>query len=134
MEQGTQLAWEVRCVPDSLCLQQMTAFVAHNDLKSSPDGEPKSSDEGIPKADAVYFLASSADDDVAARLVARQEAVENRDFYMRCGSDLRRSADASAARRGLGKVADKPAPEPSRGDLLDWRIRFLFKRGGDWRQ
>src|SRR5215472_12039894 len=108
MEEGTQLAREVRRVPDSLCLQQMTAFVAYNDLQSSTDCEPKSWDERIPKANAVDVLASSADDEVAARLVARQEAIENRDFYMRCGSDLRRSADAPAARRGLGKVADKP--------------------------
>ena len=77
MEEGTQLAREVRRVPDSLCLQQMTAFVAHNDLQSSPDCEPKSWDERIPKANAVYVLASSADNDVAARLVARQEAIEN---------------------------------------------------------
>src|SRR5215469_11711265 len=108
IEQGTQLAREVRRVPDSLCLQQMTAFVTYNDLQSSPDCEPKSWDERIPKANAVYVLASSADNDVAARLVARQEAIENRDFYMRCGSDLRRSANALAARGGLGKVADKP--------------------------
>lgn len=62
-------------------MQQMTALVAHNDLKSGPDSEPKSWDERIPKANAVYVLASSAADDVAARLVARQEAIENRDFY-----------------------------------------------------
>ncbi len=99
---------EVRRILDSLCLQQMTAFVAHNDLQSSPDCEPKSGDERIPKANAIYVLTSSADDDVAARLVPRQEAIENRDFYMRRGSDLLRSANAHAARRRLGKVADKP--------------------------
>jgi len=108
MEERTELAQEVRRVPDSLCLQQMTALVAHNDLQSGPDCEPKSGDERIPKANAVYVLASSADDDVSARLVARQEAIDNSDFYMRCGSDLRRSANAPAARRRLGKVADKP--------------------------
>src|SRR5215469_13947523 len=134
MEEGTQLAREVRRVPDSLCLQQMTAFVAHNDLKSSPDCEPKSGDERIPKANAVYVLASSPDNDVAARLVARQEAIENRDFYMRCWSNLRRSANAPVARRRLSKVADKPTAEPSRSDLLYRRIGFLFKRGADWRQ
>ena len=76
----------------------MTAFVAHNDLQSSPDCEPKSWDERIPKANAVYVLASSTDDDVAARLVARQEAIEYRDFDVRCRSDLRRRANAPAAR------------------------------------
>ena len=63
-------------------MQQMTAFVAHNDLQSSPDCEPKSWDERIPKANAIYVLASRADDDVTARLVARQEAIDNSDFYM----------------------------------------------------
>ena len=74
----SRLAREVHRVPDSLSLQQMTAFVAHNDLQPSPHCEPKSWDERIPKANAIYVLASSADDDVAAR----QEAIENRDFYM----------------------------------------------------
>src|SRR5215472_6805708 len=134
MEEGTQLAREVRRVPDSLCLQQMTALVAHNDLQSSPDCEPKSWDERIPKANAVYVLASSADDDVAAQLIAIQEAIENRAFYMRCGSDLRRSTNAPAARCGLGKVADKPTAEPSRSDLLYRRIGLFLQRGGDWRQ
>lgn len=112
----------------------MTAFVAHNDLQSSPDCEPKSWDERIPEANAVYVLASSADDDVAARLVASQEAIEDRDFHVRCGADLCRSANAPAARRGLGKAADKPTAEPSGGDLLYRRIGLLLERGGDWRQ
>src|SRR5262249_41675251 len=112
----------------------MTAFVAHNDLQSSTDCEPKSWDERIPKANAIYVLASSADDDVAARWVARQEAIENRDSYLRCGFDLRGSANALAARGGRGKVADKPTAEPSGSDLLYRRIGLLLERGGDWRQ
>src|SRR5215472_5530393 len=112
----------------------MAALVPDNDHQSCPHCEPKSWDERIPKANAVYVLAASASDDVAARLIARQEAIENGHFHMRCRSDLRRSTNAHAARRGLGKVADEPTPEPTGSDLLYRMIRMVLERGGDWRQ
>src|SRR5258706_5812014 len=109
----------------------MPAFVADNDLESSPYRESKSWKKRVPEANAVYVVAASAEDKVTACLVARQKTIENRKVGTRSGPDLSRSGSALAARRGLRKVADKPAPQPSGSDLLHWRTRLLPKRVRD---
>jgi len=43
-------------------------------------------------------------------------------------------AGARGDRRRLDKAANKPAPEPSGSNLLDWRIRFPVDRRGDGQQ
>ena len=112
----------------------MTAFVADNDLESSPYRESKSRKKRVPEANAVYVVAASAEDKVTACLVARQKTVENRKVGTRPRPDLSGSGSTLAVRRGLRKAADKPAPEPSGSDVLHWRTRLLPKRGRDRRQ
>src|SRR5713226_2151210 len=112
----------------------MTAFVADNDLESSPHCESKSRKKRVPEANAVYVVAAGAEDKVTACLVARQETVENRKVGTGPRPDLSRSGSTLAVRRGLRKAADKPGPEPSGSDLLHWRTRLLPKRGRDRRE
>jgi hypothetical protein len=111
----------------------MTALVAGNDLKSSPDRESNSRDKRIPKPNVVYVLVARSDDELAARFVAGQESIENSKVDTRCGSDLARSGNTPAVRRGLDKSADKPAPEPPGIDLLHRRIWLVFEHGGNRR-
>lgn len=91
-------ARKVRCVPDAFGLQQMTALVACKDLESSPDCESKSWDERIPKANVVYVLAPSFEDELAARFVAGEKSIKNAKGYTRGGPDLGRSANTLARR------------------------------------
>src|SRR5712692_1288959 len=112
----------------------MTAFVADNDLESSPYRESKSRKKRVPEANAVYVVATSAEDKLTACLVARQKTIENRKVGTRPRPDLSRSGSTLAVRRGLHEAADKPAPEPSGSNLLDWRTRLLPKCGRDRRQ
>src|SRR5258708_37721299 len=103
----------------------MPAFVADNDLESSPHRESKSWKKRVPEANAVYVVAASAEDKVTACLVARQKTIENRKVGTRAGPDLSRSGSALGARRGLRKVADKPDPQPAGGGLLHGRTKRL---------
>jgi hypothetical protein len=112
----------------------MSAFVADHDLEASPYRESKSWKKRVPEANAVYVVAASAEDKVTACLVARQKTIENRKVGTRSRPDLSRSGSALAVRRGLRKVADKPAPKPSRSDLRHWGTRLLPKCGRDRRQ
>src|SRR5258708_17671340 len=112
----------------------MPAFVADNDLESSHHRESKSWKKRVPEANAVYVVAASAEDKVTACLVARQKTIENRKVGTRSRPDLSRSGSALAVRRGLSKVADKPAPKPSGSDLRHWGTRLLPKCGRDRRQ
>src|ERR1700730_10114683 len=112
----------------------MSAFVADNDLESSPYRESKSWKKRVQEANAVYVVAARAEDKVAAYLVARQKTIENRKVGTRSRPDLSRSGGALAVRRGLRKVADKPAPKPSGSDLLHLRTRLFPKCGRDRRQ
>jgi len=112
----------------------MTAFVADNDLESSPYRESKSRKKRVPEANAIYVVAASAEDKVTACLVGRQKTIENRKVGTRARPDLSRSGSALAVRRGLHKAADKPAPKPSGSNLLHGRTRLLPKCGRDRRQ
>jgi len=49
-EDELTLAWEVHRVFHSLCLQQMTTFMAHNDLQASAYSESKSRQKRISAA------------------------------------------------------------------------------------
>jgi hypothetical protein len=55
----------------------MPAFVADNELESSPYRESKSRKKRVPEANAVYVVAASAEDKVTACLVAGQKTIEN---------------------------------------------------------
>ena len=112
----------------------MTAFVAHNSLESSPYRESNPWKKRVPEANAVYVVAASSEDNVAACLVGRQKTIENRNVGMRSRPDLSRSGSTLALRRGLHKAADKPAPGPSGSDLFHGRTRLVPKRGRDRRQ
>ena len=68
---------ELRRVLHSFCLQQVTAFVAGNDLQPGPNRESNSRYKGIPKPNAVHVLAASSHDEFAARFVAGYESIEN---------------------------------------------------------
>jgi len=129
----SQLVWEVRRVADSFCLQEMTAFVAYNDLESCSHRESKPRYKRIPKANAVYVLGARAEDEFTASSVDRKESIENRKANMRRGPDLGRSGSTLGGGRGLGKAANKPAREASGNNLLHRRIRLLFQGGGNRR-
>lgn len=55
----------------------MPAFVADNELESSPYRESKSRKKRVPEANAVYVVAAGAEDKVTACLVDRQKTIEN---------------------------------------------------------
>ena len=107
----------------------MTALVARDDLESSTDRKSNSRDKRIPKANAVYILATRPDEEFAAGSVLGQESVENSMVDVRCRSDFGRSGNTLTVRRGFNKAADKPASEPPGSDLLDRRIRLPFECG-----
>lgn len=129
------VAWLVRelgGVPDSFRLQEMTAFVAGNDLESRADGEANSRGKRIPKTDAVHVLASRMDDEFAACLIAGQESIKNRKLHISSGgSDFGWSRKVAAFGRGFNKFTDEPAGDPTGSDLLDRGIRVIGKRGGN---
>ena len=118
----------------ALGLKKMTAFMADNDLESGTDGESSSRDKWIPKASAVDVFGARADHEFPARFVSGEKVFENGSANVRRRSDLRWSRSSLGDRRRLDKAADKPAPEPSGSNLLDWRIRFPVDRRGDGRQ
>ena len=119
---------------DALGLKKMTAFMADNDLKSGTDGESNSRDKRIPKANAVDVFGARVDHEFPAGFVSGEKAFENRSANVGRGPDPRWSWSSLGDRRRLDKAANKPAPEPSGGYLLDRRIRFLVDRRGDGRQ
>ena len=119
---------------DALGLEKMAAFVADNDFEAGADGEAHSGEERIPKANAVDVLVPRAKQKLAAGFVSCEKALENRSADMRSGPDLRRSASALGLRRWLDEAADKPAREPSGGNLFDWRIRLLIQHRRNSRQ
>lgn len=119
---------------DALGLEKMAAFVADNDLKAGADGEADSGEKRIPKADAVDVLVPRAKQEVAAGFVSCEKALENRKANMRRGPDLRWSGSTLGLRRWLDEAVDKPAREPSGGNLVDRRIRLLIQHRGNGRQ
>ena len=112
----------------------MTAFVACNDGEPGPHREPYPFHKGIPKANAVYIFAASAKDQVPARLIAGQKAIEHREADVGRRPDLPRRWRPLALRRRFNKIAKEPAPKPSGDDLLDRSISLLFQRRRNRRQ
>lgn len=92
-----------------------------------------SPEKRIPEADAVYVMVASAEEELAAGLIAGEKAVENGMVDTRGRPNLSRSASTLSLRRGFHKAADKPIAEPSGLDLVDGRTRFALKRGGERR-
>ena len=119
---------------DALGLKKMTAFMADNDLESGTDGESNSRDKRIPKANAIDVSGARANHEFPAGFVSGEKALENGSANVRRGRDLHWSRSSLGDRRRLDKAANRPAPEPSGSNLLDWRIRFSVHRHGDGRQ
>jgi hypothetical protein len=82
----------------------------------------------------LRFLARRADHEFPTGFVSGEKSFENGSANVRRGPDLRWSRSALGERRRLNKGANKPAPEPSGSNLLDWRIRFAVDRYRHGRQ
>jgi len=62
---------------DALGLKEVTALVGGNDFETRADSEAEAGDEGIPEAEAVDVFGLRDEEQVAASLVAGEEAVED---------------------------------------------------------
>ena len=106
-------------------------MVAGNEFERGADGEAKSRQKRIPKADAVHIFLTGLNDEFAAGFIAGEESLDNGKVDARRRLDLGWSGSALRVWGGLDKIADKPAPEKPGSDLVDGRIRFLLEDGGN---
>src|SRR6266852_5988863 len=97
----------------------MAALMSREDFQPGSDGETQYGNKRVPESDAVYVVVTGATDQLACGLVASEEKIQN----MRIDARARRNLPGSANPFGFGrwfyKVANEPAAEPARRDVLN---------------
>jgi hypothetical protein len=126
--------WELRGVADALGLEEVATLVGGDDFEAGADGETEAGDKGIPETDAIDVFDAGGFEEVAAGLIAGEEAVEDGMIHVGGGLDFCRCGNALGVGRRLDEAAEEPAGEPAEADFVSGRIGFVFESGTNGRE
>src|SRR5206468_9275993 len=100
-------------------LQQVPVLVLRQDLQPRSHGETNNWSEGILESDAIDVVVSGAMDELTRLVVAGEEPIENGRIGLCARPDLPGCTGSSRFGRGFDVVANEPAAEPARFDVLN---------------
>src|SRR6266496_296356 len=113
---------------DAFSVQQVPALVLRQDLQPRSHGETNNWSEGIFESDAIDVVVSGAMNELTCLMVAAEEPIENGRIDLCARPDLPGCAGSSRFGRGFDVVANEPAAEPARLDVLNPRELSTHQR------